>query len=173
MNREQKKQAVIDLTEQVNNATNLYVTDSSELNVESINKFRGMCYENNIQFQVVKNTLLKKAFEASDINYEGLYDVLVGPTSLMFSDTANLPAKVLKEFREDFDKPLLKAAIIDSEVYLGDEMIKELVSLKSKEELIGEVMGLLESPMKNVLSALNSGGATLSGVLQTLSEKEN
>lgn len=173
MNREQKKQAVIELTEQVNNATNLYITDSSELNVENINKFRALCYEKNIQFKVVKNTLLKKAFEASDINYEGLYDVLVGPTALMFSDTANLPAKVLKEFREDADKPLLKAAFIDSEVYLGDEMIKELVNLKSREELIGEVIGLLESPIKNVISGLNSGGATIAGVLKTLSEKEN
>lgn len=173
MNREQKKQAVIDLTEQVNNAANLYITDSSELNVESINKFRGLCYDNNIQFQVVKNTLLKKAFEASDINYEGLYEVLAGPTALMFSETANLPAKVLKEFREGNEKPLLKAAFIDSEVYLGDEMIKELVSLKSKEDLIGDVMGLLQSPMMNVMSALNSGSGTLTGILQTLSEKEN
>ena len=110
MNREQKKQAVINLTEQVNNATNLYLTDSSALSVETINKFRSKCYDNDIKFQVVKNTLLRKAFEASDIDYTPLYDVLVGSTSLMFSETANLPAKVLKEFREENDKPLLKAA---------------------------------------------------------------
>ena len=173
MNREEKKQAVISLTEQVNNTSNLYVTDASSLNVESINKFRGLCHKSDIKFQVVKNTLLKKAFEASDVNYEGLYDVLTGSTSLMFSETANAPAKVLKEFIEDNDKPLLKAAFIDSEVYLGDDQINELVGLKSREELIGEVIGLLESPIKNVLSALNSGGATISGVLETLSNKEN
>lgn len=173
MNREQKKQAVINLTEQVNNATNLYLTDSSSLDVATINKFRGKCYENNIKFQVVKNSLLRKAFEASNIDYAPLYDVLVGSTSLMFSETANLPAKVLKEFREENEKPLLKAAFINSEVYLGDEMIKELINLKSKEQLIGEVIGLLQTPIQNVISALNSGGATIAGVVKTLSEREN
>lgn len=173
MNREQKKQAVINLTEQVNNATNLYLTDSSSLNVATINKFRSKCYDNDIKFQVVKNSLLRKAFEASDIDYAPLYDVLVGSTSLMFSETANLPAKVLKEFREENDKPLLKAAFINQEVYIGDEMIKELVSLKSKEQLIGEVIGLLQTPIQNVISALNSGGATIAGVVKTLSEREN
>ena len=146
----------------------------SSLNVENINKFRGLCHKSDIKFQVVKNTLLKKAFEASDVNYEGLYDVLTGSTSLMFSETANAPAKVLKEFRDDDnEKPVLKAAFIDLEVYLGDDMINELVSLKSREELIGEVIGLLESPIKNVLSALNSGGATISGLVETLSNREN
>lgn len=172
MTREEKKQAVIELTEQVNNATNIYVTDASTLDVESINKFRGLCYEKDIKFKVVKNTLLKKALEASDINYEGLYEVLKGSTSLMFSDTANLPAKVLKEFREENEKPLLKAAYIDSEVFYGDDSIKELATLKSKEELLGEVITLLESPMKNVISSLSSGGSTIASLLQTLSEKE-
>ena len=172
MNREEKKQAVISLTEQVNNTSNLYVTDASTLNVEDINKFRGLCHQNDIKFQVVKNTLLKKAFEASDVNYESLYGVLTGSTSLMFSETANVPAKILKEFREENDKPLLKAAFIDSEVYLGDEMIKELVNLKSKEELIGDVMSLLQSPINNVISGLSSGGSTLSSLLVTLSERE-
>lgn len=172
MTREEKKQAVIDLTDQVNNTANLYVTDASSLDVESINKFRGLCHKSDVKFQVVKNTLLKKAFEASDVNYESLYGVLTGSTSLMFSETANVPAKILKEFREENDKPLLKAAFIDSEVYLGDEMIKELVNLKSKEELIGDVMSLLQSPINNVISGLSSGGSTLSSLLVTLSERE-
>lgn len=172
MNREEKKQAVISLTEQLNNATNLYITDASTLNVENVNKFRGLCHKNDIKYQVVKNTLLKKAFEASDINYEDLYQVLSGSTSLMFSETANLPAKVLKEFRTENDKPVLKAAFIDSEVYLGDNMINELATLKSKEELIGDVMNLLQSPIKTVISSLNSGGSTIASLLQTLSEKE-
>lgn len=172
MNREEKKQAVISLTEQVNNATNLYVTDASTLNVESINKFRGLCHKNGVKFQVVKNSLIKKAFEASDVNYDELYQVLKGSTSLMFSETANAPAKILKEFREDNDKPLLKAAYIDKEVYLGDEMIKELANLKSKDELIGDVIMLLQAPITNVVSALNSGGSTIASLLQTLSEKE-
>ena len=172
MTREEKIQAVISLTEQVNSATNLYITDASTLNVESINKFRGLCHKSDVKFQVVKNTLLKKAFEASDVNYDDLYQVLNGSTSLMFSDTANAPAKILKEFREDNDKPVLKAAYINSEVYLGDEMIKELASLKSKNELIGDVINLLESPIKTVISSLNSGGSTIASLLQTLSEKE-
>lgn len=172
MNREEKKQAVISLTEQVNNASNLYITDASTLNVESVNKFRGLCHENDVKFQVVKNTLLKKAFEASDVNYEDLYQVLTGSTSLMFSETANAPAKILKKFREENEKPVLKAAFIDTEVYLGDNMINELATLKSKEELIGDVLNLLESPIKNVISSLNSGGSTIASLLQTLSEKE-
>lgn len=173
MNREQKRQAVIDLTEQVNNASNLYLTDSSSLDVATINMFRRKCHESDIKFQVVKNTLLRKAFEASDINYESLYGVLSGSTAIMFSETSNLPAKVLKEFRTGFDKPLLKAAFIDSEVYIGDDMIEDLVNLKSREQLIGEVIGLLQTPMNNVMSALNSGGNTISGLVKTLSEREN
>jgi len=172
MTREEKKQAVISLTEQVNNAPNLYIADASTLNVETINNFRRLCYSKDIKFQVVKNTLLKKAFEASDVNYEGLYEVLSGPTALMFCETANAPAKVLKEFREGNEKPLLKAALIDSEVYIGDDKINELASLKSREELIGDVMLLLGSPIKTVMSSLSSGGSTIASLLQTLSEKE-
>jgi len=172
MTREEKIQAVISLTEQVNNAPNLYIADASTLNVESINNFRRLCFSKDVKFQVVKNTLLKKAFEASEVNYDGLYEVLVGSSALMFSDTANIPAKVLKEFRKENDKPLLKGALIDSEVYIGDDKINELASLKSREELIGDVITLLESPMKNVISALSSGGTTIASLLQTLSEKE-
>ena len=172
MTREEKKQAVISLTEQVNNTSHLYVTDASSLDVASINKFRGLCFDKDVKFQVVKNTLLKKAFEASEVNYDDLYQVLTGSTSLMFTETANVPAKILKEFREDNDKPVLKAALINNELYLGDEMINELANLKSKEDLIGDVIMLLQAPITNVVSSLQSGGSTLASLLQTLSEKE-
>lgn len=172
MTREEKQLSVQSLTEKISNNPNFYLADASTLNVAAINKFRGLCFEKGVSFQVVKNTLLRKAFEAAEGDFEGLYDVLSGPTSLMYSEQANTPAKVLKEFREDFEKPELKAAYIDTEVYLGDDKIKELASLKSKEELLGEVITLLQSPAKNVVSALQSSGGTLASILQTLSEKE-
>lgn len=172
MTREEKQLVLNELTETIGNASSFYITDASTLDVASINKFRGLCYSKNVKFQVVKNTLLKKALEVNEGNYEELYEVLSGPTSLMFSDVANLPAKVLKEFRETFDKPILKAAFIDTEVYLGDDKIKELATLKSKEDLLADVIMLLQSPMKNVVSSLQSSGSTLASLLQTLSEKE-
>lgn len=171
MTREQKQEALRELTEQISGVNSFYITDASSLDVATINKFRRLCFEKGVTFKVVKNTLLKKALEANEGNYEGLYEVLHGPTSLMYAEAANLPAKVLKEFREGADKPLLKAAYIDSDVYLGDDKIKELVSLKSKEDLIADVIALLQSPAKNVISALQSGGSNLSGILKTLSEK--
>jgi len=173
MTKEEKKQALISLTEQVKNASNFYVTDASALNVASINQFRALCYQEGIKFQVVKNTLLRKAFEANEGNYDELYPVLHGSTSLMFSDVANAPAKLLKKFRLENEKPILKAAYIESEVYIGDDMIKELVAIKSREELIGGIITMLQSPITNVVSALNSGGNTLSGLVKTLSEREN
>lgn len=172
MTREEKKQAVVALTEQIAGAPNFYIADASTLNVSAVNKFRGLCFEKGITFQVVKNTLLKKALEASEGNYEDLYGALAGPTSLLFAEAANAPAKAIKEFREDSEKPVLKAAYIDTDVYLGDDKLDELASLKSREELIGEVIGLLQSPATNVVSALQSGGSNLAAILQTLAEKE-
>lgn len=172
MTKEEKQIVLNELTEIIGNASSFYITDASTLDVASINKFRRLCFSKNVKFQVVKNTLLKKALEANEANYEGLYEVLSGPTSLMFSDVANLPAKILKEFREEFDKPILKAAFIDTDVYLGDDKIKELSTLKSKEDLLADVIMLLQSPMKNVVSSLQSSGGTLASLLQTLSEKE-
>jgi large subunit ribosomal protein L10 len=137
-----------------------------------MNQFRGLCYEKDVQFKVVKNTLLKKALEASETDFESMYELLSGPTALMYSAEAKNSALVLKQFREDNEKPVLKGAFIDGSFYIGDDKIKELASLKSKEELIGDVIMLLQSPAKNVISALSSGGSTIAGVLQTLSEKE-
>lgn len=172
MTREEKNQELQSLTEKISELTSFYLTDSSTLNVAKMNQFRGLCYEKDVQFKVVKNTLLKKALEASETDFESMYELLSGPTALMYSAEAKNSALVLKQFREDNEKPVLKGAFIDGSFYIGDDKIKELASLKSKEELIGDVIMLLQSPAKNVISALSSGGSTIAGVLQTLSEKE-
>ncbi|NRB64668.1 MAG: 50S ribosomal protein L10 [Saprospiraceae bacterium] len=150
-----------------------YVTDASELTVAEVTDFRRLCFEKGIEMRVVKNTLVKKALEAApeEKNYQKIIDALKGPTAILFTDTANAPARILKEYRETKEKPVLKAAYIDTSVYEGDDMIETLSKLKSKEELLGEVVGLLQSPAKNVISALSSGGQTLSGLLKTLSER--
>lgn len=171
------KGAVIDqLVEKLSQASYFYVTDSSTLPVADISAFRRICFEKGIEVQVAKNALIKKALDRIDgIEYDPqLLEALKGPTTLIFSEAGNLPAKVIKEYREKQDKakPIIKAAYIDGAVYIGDENIDALISLKSKTELIGEIIGLLQSPAKNVISALQSGGNKLAGILKTLSEKE-
>ncbi len=150
-----------------------YVTDASELTVAQVNDFRRLCFEKGITMKVYKNTLVKKALEAApeDKNYQKIIDIMKGPSAILFTDTANAPARVLKNFRESHDKPVLKAAYIETSVYEGDEMIETLSKLKSKEELLGDVIGLLQSPPKNVISALKSGGQKLSGILKALEER--
>ncbi len=172
MTKEQKLQEVAELTEKFNNCKNFYITDASTLTVETINKFREECFKNDIEYRVAKNTLIKKALEQAEGDYEGVYEVLKGHSSIMFAEVANVPARALKDFREKNDKPVLKAAYIDSDVFIGDGELEALSKLKSKEELVGEIIGLLQSPAKNVISALQSSGQTLSGLLKTLSERE-
>lgn len=172
MTKEEKNLELQSLTECIAGLNNFYLTDSSTLNVAKINKFRRLCYSKGVQFKVVKNTLLRKALEASGKDYDGIFPELTGPTSLMYAEDMSISAKVLKEFRESNDRPLLKGAYIDGSIYIGDDKIKELASLKSREELIGEVIGLLQSPITNVISALSSGGNTIAGIVKTLSEKE-
>jgi len=147
-----------------------YLTDSSTLTVEKTNQLRRLCFEKGIEMKVVKNTLAIKALQDApeEKGYAALIDSLKGPTAIMFTETANSPAKVITDFRGDDERPLLKAAYIDTDVYIGDEQLKALSALKSKEELIGEIIGLLQSPAKNVISALNSGGSTISGLLKAL-----
>lgn len=173
MKKEDKVIVIDELKEKFAESNFFYITDSSELTVEQVNNFRGICFEKGIEMRVVKNTLVRKALEAiaDDGRYDELYGSLKGPTALMFTQTANLPAKVIEEFRKSNDKPLVKAAYIDSSIFLGDESLKELASLKSKEELIGEVISLLQSPAKNVVSALKSGGSTIAGLVKTLQER--
>jgi len=143
------------------------------LTVEQVNNLRKLCFENDIEMRVIKNTLAKKALEsaAEEKNFGGLYEVLAGPTAVMFSDKANSPAKVIEEFRKTNDKPVLKAAYIDTDIYLGDENVKTLAELKSKEDLIGDIVFLLQSPAKNVVSALKSGGNTIAGLIKALEER--
>ena len=171
MTREQKAQEIQVLTEELSSAKNLYLTDISGLDAVQTFALRRACFKANIKLSVVKNTLLAKAMEASEKDFGDLQDVLKGNTSLMFSEVGNAPAKLIKDFRKKSEKPVLKGAIIEEAIYIGDDQISVLESIKSKEELIGDVIALLQSPAKNVISALQSGGSNLSGILKTLSER--
>lgn len=174
MTREEKNQVIDILTDKINNASHIYVTNSLGLNAGDTVNLRKECYKNNIELLVAKNTLLKKAIEKSDKDLSELFEALSGPTSIMFSEVGNKPAKLIKEFREknNLEMPILKGAFVEEGFYIGDDQIDTLVSIKSKEELIADVIGLLQSPVVNVLSALQSGGSTLAGILKTLEEKE-
>lgn len=166
---------IASLKEKLAGANFFYLTDSSGLTVAEINKFRGLCYEKGIKLQVVKNTLLSKALEAlieeGNENLRQIVEQLKGPTSLMVSDNPKIPALLIKEFREDHEKPVLKAAYIDNSIYVGDDQLEALTKIKTKEEVIGDIILLLQSPAKNVISALKSSGATLSGLLKALEER--
>jgi len=172
MTREEKSQVIEELTVELANNANIYLTDISGLNAGVTSNLRRAAFKANVQMSVVKNTLLEKAMEASDRDFGDLASVLKGNTSVMYSETGNAPAKLIKTFRKKSEKPLLKGAFIEEAVYIGDEQLDMLVDIKSKEELIGDIIGLLQSPAKNVISALKSGGGTIAGILKTLSEKE-
>ncbi|HAN18694.1 MAG: 50S ribosomal protein L10 [Bacteroidetes bacterium GWC2_33_15] len=172
MKREEKDIIVNNLVDQLKNATHFYLADASELNAESTSLLRRKCFENNIQMLVVKNTLLKRALQKTDYQVEELYPVLEGPTAIMFTETGNAPAKLIKEFRKKFPKPILKGAYVEESVYVGDDQLEALVNVKSKEELLGELIGLLQSPIKTVISQLKTGNNILAGVLETLSDKK-
>lgn len=173
MTREEKSAIIEELKEKFNEAPYFYITDSSTLSVEKVNKLRRLLFEKGIEMRVVKNTLVRKAMESlpEDRNFAALYDALQGPTAVMFTEVANTPARVIKEFRKDSAKPTIKAAYIDSAVFLGDDQLDALATLKSKEELLGEIIGLLQSPARNVISALKSGGSTIMGLLKTLEDR--
>jgi len=173
MTRAEKSNQVAELKDKLSNSNFFYLTDSSTLTVEQINELRGKFFEKGIEMRVVKNTLAKKAMEqASETGaFEGLYDSLKGPTAILFTDVANAPAKIIKEFRGDNERPMLKAAYIDSSVYIGDDQLKTLAALKSKEELVGEIISLLQSPAKTVISSLQSGGNKLSGIIKALGDR--
>jgi large subunit ribosomal protein L10 len=171
MRREEKETIIEDLRQQLSETKHFYLADTSGLNAEETSSLRRKCFDQDIKLLVVKNTLLRKALEKVEGDYESLYDVLKESTSVMFCETSNAPAKLIKEFRKTKEKPLLKAAFVEESIYIGDEQLEALSSLKSKEELIGDVLLLLQSPMKNVVSALASSGSKLAGALKTLSEK--
>jgi large subunit ribosomal protein L10 len=171
MNKEEKYDLVLALTEQMKEYGNFYITDTSNLTVAKVNDIRRKCFEADIIMQVTKNSLIKKAMEAAGGDFASISDVLKGPSSILFSKSATAPAKLIKQLRKAGDKPVLKAAYIDSAVFIGDNQLDTLTKLKSKEQLIGEVIGLLQSPAKNVISALQSGGNTLAGLVKTLQER--
>ena len=176
MTREEKTAEIEDLKEKFSNSSFFYLADSSALTVAQINVLRGKLHEQGMNMKVVKNTLARKAMEAAatdSTNFEGLYDSLHGPTAIIFTEVASSPAKIIKAFRKksDVDRPQLKAAYIDSAIYIGDDQLDALVNLKSKEDLLGELIGLLNSPMSNLLSQLGSGGQNVMGLLKALENK--
>lgn len=170
MTREEKSKVIEKLTAELAENTNIYMTDVSGLNASETSKLRRACFKANIKLSVVKNTLLSKAMDSSDKDFGSLNEVLVGNTALMYSEVGNSPAKLIKQFRKKSERPLLKGASIEDSVYVGDDQVEFLANIKSREELIGEVITILQSPAKNVISALQSSGSTISGVLKTLSE---
>ena len=172
MTREEKSRVIEDLTGKLADNQIIYLADISGLNALDTSNLRRACFKANVKLAVVKNTLLAKAMERSDKDFGDLPSTLKGNTSLMISETGNAPAKVIKEFRKGKDKPILKGAYVEEAVYVGDDQLENLVNIKSKEELIGDIITLLQSPAKNVISALQSGGGKIHGILQTLSEKE-
>jgi large subunit ribosomal protein L10 len=174
MKKEEKQLVIDELTVKFKEGAHVYLTDTSGMTVAEINDLRRLCFSKGVELKVAKNTLIKKAFAGSgqELDMETLDAILHGPTSLIFSTNANLPAKLIEDFRKKKEKPALKGAIIGgADIYVGEKDLETLKKLKSKDELIGEIIGLLQSPAKNVISALQSGGNKLSGILKTLEER--
>jgi len=172
MRKEEKQEIVEALADQIKSNGNFYITDTADLSVVKVSNIRRKCFESGIVMQVAKNTLIRKAMEVAGVNTEEFDGVLKGSSTVMFSPIGNAPAKLIKELRKTGAKPVLKGAYIDTAIYIGDEQIDSLASLKSKEELVGDIIGLLQSPAKNVISALQSGGNKLAGIVKTLQERE-
>ena len=173
MRREEKEAIIDNLAQRLDETKHFYLTDISSLNAEQTSNLRRKCFEKEISLLVVKNTLLRKAMERCEGDYNELYDVLKDSTSIMFCETGNIPAKLIKEFRKTMEKPLLKAAFVEESIYIGDDQLDILSNIKSKEELLADLLALLQSPAKNLVSALASSSSKLAGALKTLSEKEN
>lgn len=176
MTREEKAQIIEELSEKFSSNAHFYITDATGFTVAQVNNFRRLCFKSGIEYKVYKNTLIRKALEKQDgTDYSPLFSQLHGFSGVMFSkESGNLPAKVIKEFRVKLEgKPVLKAASIDSDLFIGDENLNMLSELKSKNELIGDVISLLQSPAKNVISALLSGKNTVAGLVKALEERGN
>lgn len=173
MKKEEKNQFIETLTSKLDEVDTVYFTDISTLNAQSTSTLRRMCFKRNITIQVVKNKLLLKAMEKSTKDFSPLYGILKDSTSLMFCENVTEPAKLIKEFRRKSNRPILKGAYALESHFIGDNQLDVLIALKSKEVLIGELISLLQSPARNVISALQSEGNKLAGILKTLSEKES
>jgi len=173
MNKQEKDKVIEQLSEKFDNNAYIYFTDASAMTVEQVNKLRRLCFQQGIEMTVVKNKLAKKAMErlGEERGFAPVFAALEGPTAIMLTDSASKPAKLIKEFRKDGTKPRLKAAYIDTDVFFGEESMDVLIALKSKQELVGEIVMLLQSPAKNVISALMSGGQTIAGLVKTLQER--
>lgn len=175
MTKEEKIVIVDDLSEQLKENSSFYLTDISGMSANEINDFRKKCYDRELQIKVIKNTLIIKAMEKAEMDSSIFEGVFEGSSSIIFSEVPNLPGKLIKDFRgkdKNKVKPAVKAAYIDGAVYIGDDQLSALAEIKSKEDLVADVVGLLQSPMKNVLGALQSGGNTISGLVKTLSERK-
>lgn len=175
MTREEKAQVIAQLTDKFKGTDHFYITDTSGLTVAEINRFREMCYKKGVEYKVFKNTLIKKALENLDVDYTSLSEVLKGFSGIMFvNENGNVPARIIKDYKKNNpdDRPKFKAASIDTDLFIGEDQLDALSNLKSKQELIGEVISLLQSPATNVISALQSGGNKLAGIVKTLSERE-
>ena len=173
MRREEKEVIIEDLAQRLNDAKHFYLTDISELDAEQTSKLRRKCFEREISLLVVKNTLLRKAMEKSEGDFDDLYDILKDSTSIMFCETGNTPAKLIKEMRKTMERPLIKAAFVEESIYIGDDQLEVLSNINSKNELLGDLLMLLQSPATSLVSALASSGNKMAGALLTLSEKEN
>ena len=173
MRREDKNAIIESLAGKLKEYGHFYLTDTAQLNAADTSELRRKCFENDIKLVVVKNTLLQRALEQAAGNFEELFPVLKNATSIMFTQSGNAPAKLIKEFRgKKRDKPVLKGAYVQESIYIGDNQLDALVALKTKDELVGDIIMLLQSPVNNVISALQSGGNTIHGVLETLSKRE-
>lgn len=173
MTREEKTAAIDELKGDLLDTPFFYLADSSTLSVTKVNKLRRMCFERGITMKVAKNTLIQKALEGQDESrgYAQVFEALHGPTTILISSNPKAPALLIEEFRKTAERPLLKAAYIDSSVYLGDDQLATLVKLKSKEEMIGEIIGLLQSPAKRIASQLTATGSKIAGIVKTLEER--
>lgn len=171
MTKQEKNEVIDVLKEKFEQYNNFYITNTESLSVEQINKLRGICFSKQVEMKVAKNTLIKKALESiNNDRFSNVYESLHGVTALMFSENPKEPALIISNFRGDKEKPALKAAFIDGDVYAGDNQLKALITLKSKNDLIGEIIGLLQSPAKNVISGLNAGNK-LAGLVKALEER--
>ena len=170
MKKELKDTIIVELGQKLKEYPHFYLVDLTGLNAEKTSDLRRKCFKSEIKLEVVKNTLLQKALEASEVDFSPLYDCLKGNTAVMFTTTANVPAKLLKEYKKE-GIPALKAAYAEESIFVGADRLEELAALKSKNELLADVVALLQSPAKNVVSALQSGANTIQGVLKTLGER--
>lgn len=171
MKKTEKAEIIQELASKIKEYPHFYVTDTSGMNAAETTALRRLCYQKDVQLVVVKNTLFNKAIEASERNIEGIDVTLKGVSAIMFTNSGNLPAKLIKDFAKKTQRPTLKGAFVEESVYVGANQLDTLATIKSKEELLGDVIGLLQSPIKNVVSALQSGGTTIHGLLKTLEER--